>query len=76
MPSVLTYCITNNLYQYLLLTEWEIEAILREKKMADGVYFYVKWKGYKKCTWEPTANIAHLDVKILKGKGKMGNKKH
>jgi len=44
--------------------EYEVEAIVAEKRTKTGVNKYlVKWKGYEKTNWEPEANL--LNAKVL-----------
>ena len=55
--------------------EWEVEKILRvrqrlkrnkkTKKTEKVNEFLVKWKGYKKATWEPEENLENCQVLLL-----------
>jgi hypothetical protein len=38
--------------------EWEVEAILDERKKGRQQQYKVKWKGYKRPTWEPATALA------------------
>ena len=37
--------------------EYEVEQILKERVVGRGVEYYVRWKGYAKCTWEPKDHL-------------------
>ena len=40
--------------------EWEVEEILKRRRMGRGWQYLIKWKGYphSKDTWEPTRNLS------------------
>jgi hypothetical protein len=46
--------------------EYEVEAILADKRVGNTTKYLVKWKGYgsDECTWEPTSHLTHAK-KIL-----------
>ena len=46
---------------------YEVESIIKSRKINGKVQYFVKWKGYPKseCTWEPETNLAGAQ-RILK----------
>ena len=36
---------------------WQVETILKHKKMKSGNKYLVKWKNYDEPTWEPQKNL-------------------
>lgn len=39
--------------------EWEVKKILGKKIVDDALFYRVKWRGWKKPTWEPLTNLAN-----------------
>ena len=36
---------------------YEVERIIRKRKMKGGIKYLIKWKGYEETTWEPRKNL-------------------
>ena len=45
-------------------TQWEVEAILAERKKRRGRDFLVKWRGYSRPTWEPEGHLTGCEEAI------------
>jgi hypothetical protein len=48
--------------------EYEVEEILREKKVGRGMQYLVKWKGYPRseATWEPRSQLVKHALDVVK----------
>jgi len=47
--------------------EYEVEEIINKKIKKDGVYYFVKWRGFglEDATWEPEENLDNAPMKIV-----------